>query len=39
VVTPEEAIDRREVQLFKAWLLEEARSHERPFEPPAEGSD
>jgi LysR family glycine cleavage system transcriptional activator len=33
VVTPEEAIDRREVQLFKAWLLEEARSHERPFEP------
>ena len=38
VVTPEEAIDRREVQLFKAWLLEEARRHERPFEPP-EDSD
>jgi LysR family glycine cleavage system transcriptional activator len=35
VVTPEEAIDRREVQVFKAWLIEEARRHERPFEPPA----
>ncbi len=32
VVTPEEAIDRREVQLFKAWLLEEALSHDRPFD-------
>ena len=33
VVTSEEAIKRREVQLFKAWLLEEARSHDRPFDP------
>ena len=33
VVTAEEAIKRREVQLFKAWLLEEARSHDRPFDP------
>jgi LysR family glycine cleavage system transcriptional activator len=37
VVTPEEAIDRREVQLFKAWLLEEARSHDRPFDAAADG--
>ena len=36
VVTPEEAIDRREVQIFKNWLTEEARRHERPFEPPAD---
>ena len=35
VVTSEEAIARREVQLFKAWLLEEARSHDRPFDPEA----
>lgn len=35
VVTPEEAIGRREVQLFKAWLLEEARSHDRPFDAKA----
>ena len=42
VVTPEEAIDRREVQLFKSWLLEEAHGHDRPFEPqescPASGT-
>jgi LysR family glycine cleavage system transcriptional activator len=37
VVTPEEAINRREVQLFKTWLLEEARSHDRPFDPKAIG--
>ncbi|MDX1575942.1 MAG: LysR family transcriptional regulator, partial [Kiloniellales bacterium] len=36
VVTPEEAIDRREVQIFKDWLIAEARRHKRPFEPPAD---
>ena len=35
VVTPEEAINRREVQLFKTWLLEEARGHDRPIDPKA----
>jgi LysR family glycine cleavage system transcriptional activator len=30
IVTPEEAIGRREVQAFKEWLLEEARRHDRP---------
>ena len=35
VVTPEETIRRREVQLFKTWLLQEARSHNRPVDPKA----
>ncbi len=35
VVTSEEAIERREVQLFKSWLLEEAKRHDRPFDPKA----
>lgn len=35
VVTPEEAVERREVGLFKTWLLEEARAHDRPFDPKA----
>ena len=38
VVTPEEAIDRREVQAFKAWLLAEAHSHARPFDVSGEVS-
>lgn len=33
VVTPEAAIARGEVQIFKDWLLAEAQSHERPFAP------
>ena len=35
MVTPEKAIERREVRLFKTWLLKEARGHDRPFDPKA----
>jgi DNA-binding transcriptional LysR family regulator len=33
VVQAEEAVERAEVQVFKAWLLDQARAHHRPFDP------
>ncbi|MEE8536186.1 MAG: transcriptional regulator GcvA [Kiloniellales bacterium] len=33
VVQAEETAERPEVQVFKAWLLDQARAHHRPFDP------